>query len=181
MPVQTRSITRQLFLKDTSMASFKLDVLKTPGIVSQIAKHLEQTDETLVSLFLTVNDVRFRHEMMPYCQTFKDAHTKVVLMIEKARKMQMIQKHLQTNLMEFINIADLCEGYAHKKIGIIGIYEYLCDNVDDLHLLGKQFGKTIGNKIIDVLNDMEHDDEDFYLLMLSYEETLRSYLIWAWD
>lgn len=199
MSVQTRSMTRALFAKDTSMAPLKIDVLKTPGIASQVAKHFDEKDDTLVSLFLTVNDARFREELLPYCRTFQndwkdmlarkeklrlrqeEANRKWLLKMEEERRIQAIKKSLLKTMKEYIEIVEGCEGYDYAKIGYIGMYEFISDNIDDLPLLGKKFGKSVGNNLYDLIENMEPDDDEFYSIMSYYEENLWGYLEWAFD
>lgn len=199
MPVQTRSITRALFAKDTSMAPLKMDVLTTPGIASQIAKHLHETDDTLVSLFLTVNDDRFREELLPYCSTFQNdwkdmlarkerlrlrceqEERRRLLKMEEERQMEAMKKSLLRTINEYIQIVERCEGYEYTKIGCIGMYEFISDHVDDIQLLGKKFGKSVGNNLYGIIENMEEDDEEFFSIMSYYEDKLWDYLEWAFD
>jgi cellulose biosynthesis protein BcsQ len=192
MPIQTRSITRQLFAKDTSMAPLKIDVLTTPGIASQIAKHFDEKDDTLVSLFLTVNDERFRQELLPYCKTFQNNWNDMLLKMEEERRMMLLKmeeerrtearkKSLLRTIKEYIQVVERCEGYDYVKIGCIGMYEFICDNMEDIPLLGKKFGTSVGNNLYELIQNMEEDDDEFYSIMSYYEEKLWNYLEWAFD
>ena len=84
-------------------------------------------------------------------------------------------------MKEYIEIVERCEGYDYAKIGYIGMYEFISDNIDDLPLLGKKFGKSVGNNLYDLIENMEPDDDEFYSIMSYYEENLWGYLEWAFD
>lgn len=190
--MQTRSITRSMIAKDIAIAPLKTDVLKTPGIVSQIAKHFDEDDETLVSLFLTINDERFREELLPYCQSFQNSwsemiarneqnHKEWLQKLEQERQIEQIKKCLMRNIKAYMDIVDRCEGYLYKKIAMIGMYEYICDSIEALPHLGKKIGKAVGNNIYRAMDELEDDDEEFYLTMMHYEENLNDYLNWAFE
>ena len=51
-----------------------MDVLTTPGVITSIVKNLDYDDEAIVGLFRLINDQRYRFELEPFCQHFKQVH-----------------------------------------------------------------------------------------------------------
>ena len=97
MPVTTRSVTNRLFMEDTLNAPFKIDVLTTPGIASNIAKHLDNNDEDLKSMFLIINNNKYRHELMMYCDNIKKKYQDLLLELER-KKQDLLEKGKQREI-----------------------------------------------------------------------------------
>lgn len=186
MPVTTRSMTNRLFMEDTLKAPFKIDVLTTPGISSNIAKHLNNNDEDLKSMFLLINNNHYRHELMLYCDNIKQKYHDHILELERKKQELLEREKLITinhekkqqmirNIGQYLKIHILTEGEEYRKISIYAMYEYFCDVQNDLHLLGLKFASSVYKNFIQILNEVENDVETTRIL-LEYQDKLQDYL-----
>lgn len=186
MPVTTRSVTNRLFMEDTLKAPFKIDVLTTPGIASNIAKHLDNDDEDLKSMFLLINNNNFRHELMMYCGDIKQKYHDRLLELErenqelleheKQREIERVKmKEIMDNIGQYLKINTLTEGEEYRKLSIFAMYEYFCDVQNDLHLLGAQFASAIYKNFNQIVAELEHDVEGTNKLY-EFEHRLQDYL-----
>lgn len=186
MPITTRSMTNRLFKEDTLKAPFKIDVLTTPGISSSIAKHLDNNDEDLKSMFLLINNNHYRHELMLYCDNIKQKYHDHILELERKKQELLEREKLITinhekkqqmirNIGQYLKIHILTEGEEYRKISIYAMYEYFCDVQNDLHLLGLKFASSVYKNFIQILNEVENDVETTRIL-LEYQDKLQDYL-----
>ena len=186
MPVTTRSVTNRLFMEDTLKAPFKIDVLTTPGIASNIAKHLDNNDEDLKSMFLIINNNQYRHELMMYCDNIKKKYHDHLLELERKKQELLEQekereierakmKEIMDNIGQYLKISTLTEGDEYRKLSIFAIYEYLCDVQDDLPLLGAQFASAVYKNFNQIVAELEEDIEATNKLY-DYEHRLQDYL-----
>lgn len=181
MPVSTRAMVRAKREHDQSMnGQLKLDVLCTQGISTLIAEKLHHTDTGLKSFCILLNDERFRHELEPF--------KRVITETQRAEKENNIKKILMSNVKALLDKCEVTSGMKKRLKIVIQIYEYLCNEKDNLFLLGKNFGKTVENKMIEVKHDIEQHvpyeinrkearkiDKQF----LIFGEQLNSFYEWA--
>lgn len=186
MPAVTRSMTKILFSEDTTKAPFKIDVLTTPGIASNIAKHLGNNHGDLKSMFLLINNNRYRHELMPYCDNIKQQYYEHLLEVERKQKivfMRRQQRELESKkkkemidtIESYLQIHHLTEGDEYTKLSIFASYEYLYEIRDHLHLLGSKFASTVYQNFYQIVNDLENDVESTNKLF-ELEYKLEDYL-----
>jgi hypothetical protein len=194
----TRSMTRNTLELDTLKAPMKREVLTTPGISSNIAKYLDKDDEGIVSLFLLLNDQRLRSEMLPYCEHFKAKWDRNVereerlriqiqenfkrLALEREQEVRNQQKRtaLIRELSKLIKTKDACEEYESFKSATCAVYEYLLDNLADIRLLGERFARSVESGFYRMFDEVEDDDEEFYLQMLNFKDRFQEYFVWAY-
>ena len=198
MVTVTRSMTRKAFELDTLKAPMKREVLTTPGISSNIAKYLDKDDEGIVSLFLLVNDERLRSEMLPYCEHFKAAWDRTVereerlriqiqenfkrLALEREQDARNQQKRtaLIKELSRLIKTKEACEEYEAFKSATCAVYEYLLENITDIRLLGVRFARSVESGFYKMFDEVEDDDEEFYLQLLDFKDRFEEYFVWAY-
>ena len=165
-------------------APFKIDVLTTPGISSCIAKHLDNKD--LKSMFILINDNRYRHELMLYCDDIKQKYNDFLLELERKQKEMLARqqqrelerqkkKEMMDTIATYLQIHSLTEGDEYTKLSIFASYEYLCDVRDDLYLLGPQFASTVFQNFYHIVSDLENDVESTNKLFI-LESKLEDYL-----
>lgn len=194
----TRSMTRKALELDTLKAPVKREVLTTPGISSNIAKYLAKDDEGIVSLFLLFNDQRLRSEMLPYCEHFKAEWDRSVereerlriqiqenfkrLALEREQDARNQQKRtaLIGELSKLIKTKDACEEYESFKSAACAVYEYLLDNLAEIRLLGERFARSVESGFYKMFDEVEEDDEEFYLKMLDFKDRFQEYFVWAY-
>lgn len=194
----TRSMTHKAFELDTLKAPMKREVLTTPGISSNIAKYLDKDDEGMLSLFLLVNDEGLRSEMLPHCEHFKAEWDRTVereerlriqiqenfkrLMSEREQEMRNQQKRttLVKELKHLIKTKDSCEEYESFKLATCAIYEYLLNNLSDIRLLGERFARSVESGFYKMFDEIEDDDEEFYLKMMDFKDRFEEYFVWAY-
>ena len=186
MHIVTRSMKNKLLKEDTLKAPFKIDVLTTPGISSSIAKHLNNNDEDLKSMFLLINNNRYRHELMLYCDKIKQKYTDHLLELERKQKEMRVRqqqrelerqkkKEMMDTITTYLQIHSLTEGDEYTKLSIFASYEYLCDIRDDLYLLGPIFASTVFQNFYHIVSDLENDVESTNKLFI-IESKLEDYL-----
>lgn len=177
----TRSMTKIIFQRDCVYASFKVDVLSTPGIAINIAQHLSTNDEDLKSMFRLINDKRYRHELMVLCNPIKKKYE--INLAEIISKMEVcyiknqkrIEKELRKTIEEYLDAHVLIKEYEESKLSIFTIYEYLCSVSRDLHLLGPKFAITVYQKFYQLMYEFESDLEATNK-MYEFENRLHEYL-----
>ena len=108
-------------------APIKINALTTPGVVSQIASHLNPTDNAISSLFMLINSEHYRDEMKPFVENLQHAKKHK----EEEEKMMSMLLQLPKSLDDFINICSI-SGIFDARIIIIGCFEFLCDVINNL-------------------------------------------------
>ena len=190
MPAITRSMTTKLLEKDVTMAPFKLEALITPGVSSAIAKHLSDDEEALKSMFLLINDSRYRHELMIHCEPLKKAHDDRLLEMEqreealreekmRLQELEIYKKSMMMSIQHYMDICNLTEGYEYNKLAIFALYEHMCDMVSDMHLLGVNYGMVVHQKLYDLEMELAEDDVEAIDKLYEFEYRLSTYFEWA--
>lgn len=168
-------------------ATIKIDVLSTPGVVSQIASKLSKKDRAIKGLFTLVNDARYRHELQPFADEY--------LAIRETRRMEQrrrrqkkrlrqyryVLKHkLEKNIRQMTDVIQLCEGYNYKFIAINALLLYLVEHKENLDTLGHLFGIVINIKLTEYVarfGEMEMFEERDKIL--EHRNSLSDYLTWS--
>ena len=187
MPHQmtTRSRSRANHLIDTSSAPLKLDVLTTPCVITSIVKNLDYDDEAIVGLFRLINDQRYRFELEPFCQHFKQVYKEHELMKEEMEKFKANKKKRITEMTRIIKehfqIHELASdfGYEYERFTFISIFETLCSFGNDIYWLNSEIGKRVGEKLDEYIYTSYEEYEDFELheQLVSLRHRLNTYII----
>lgn len=159
----------QLKTENTNMIN---KLLTVPGIATLIVSNFDKKDtKSFKAMLFIINDTRFRHEIYP---NFYDFKTRVV-------KNQMI-----TQIRLLLIIVDNIPPYMVGKYeSVCKIFDYMVDenNIDNLHMLGKKFGKTINDKLIEfsTLKLVNYEDGvvNVAIRMNDYREKMKEYLEWS--
>lgn len=164
---QTRSIVRKDAIRHEYLKAVNTtQVFTTPGIVTQIAKHLSPNDSGFKGLFLLFNDSRYRYELKPFTDIEKQLH------FNDNHKQTMI-KNLQSLFIKFNGL----ETRIPKATVIIEMYQYLYNNHQHLQLLGDELNITIKKKLNELIEQINITFDDFhykiYVLSKLYQFKLK--------
>ena len=127
--VQTRSQT---------LSRKNINILTTPGIITQIVSHLDGIDPAITSLFLLVNDTRLRHELQPCVDIiaqYKEDKYIEDKKKEQEKKMIVIRDHIRQSLDDIMFVSGRRQQFRKAEL-IMKIFDYMCSLGDDLFLVG---------------------------------------------
>lgn len=186
MPHQmtTRSRSRANHLIDTTSAPLKIDVLTTPGVITSIVKNLDYDDEAIVGLFRLINDQRYRFELEPFCQHFKQVYEEHELMKEEMEKFKANKKkriaEMIRKIKEHFQIHELATdfGYEYERLTFISTFETLCSFGYDIYWLSSEFGRKVGEKLDEYIYTSyeEYGDFEFHEQLVSLRQRLNAYI-----
>jgi hypothetical protein len=136
--VQTRSQSAMVQNRSQTRSKKTINILTTPGIITQIVSHLDDIDPAITSLFLLVNDAHLRHELQPSVDIvaqYKEAKYIEDKKIEQERKTIVIRDHIRQSLDDVMFISGRREQFRKAEL-IMKIFDYMCSLHDDLFLVG---------------------------------------------
>jgi hypothetical protein len=167
--------------------ALKIDVLCTPGIVTQIASKLPPTDKSLKGLFRLINSEQYRHELQPFAENYIQIKATEKRLAQERRetkrleaRMRRMRPILERDILNMVDVVGYCEGHDHKFVALNGLFHYLVDNLDILKVLGKRLGGCVRLKFVEVISDLERlemfEERD---QMVAHRVALQDYVRWA--
>jgi hypothetical protein len=83
-------------------------------------------------------------------------------------------------LSKLIKTKEACEEYEAFKSATCAVYEYLLENITDIRLLGERFARSVESGFYKMFDEVEDDDEEFYLQLLDFKDRFEEYFVWAY-
>jgi hypothetical protein len=120
-----------------------INALLTPGIPSLIASKLDSTDRGISSLFLLLNDVRFRHELQPYIEVLYILNEETKIKARNEIRCKRITRKILKHLRRCASLSTDVQR-AHR---VIITFFYICNCGDDMYLLGKRLARTMDERL----------------------------------
>lgn len=142
--VLTRAMTRKLREEEAyAKAGLTIEALKTPGILSQIARNLDPDDPGLKGMFLLINCSRCRNELEPYKAEY--------IQTQQKRKNDMLVAAFCNELNKrFHRLHSFQYSGRRRCEHIVKLYEYMAARTEIMRLISDNL-KEITYRRIDFI------------------------------